>query len=205
MGKKEFEGNRKGHKRIEQGRKTSADLVRIARQLFSRRGYANTSMEEIVRKAGVTRGALYHHFSGKKGLFCAAFEDAQTEIGRRINQAIEGRGSTWDKLVSSTFAFFEACSDPELQQILLIDAPAILGWDVWRRVDEKKTHDTLRSLIKELIDKKVIQPLPLQPITHLIAGAANEAVLFIAQSEDPKRTFEEAWSAMEALLRSLRR
>jgi AcrR family transcriptional regulator len=205
MKEKAIKAKAKGHKRIEQGKKTSADLIRIARQMFSRRGYANSSMEEIVLKAGVTRGALYHHFSSKEGLFLAVFENAQAEIASRIYQASKDQRSAWGKLVSSTFAFFEACSEPELQQIVLIDAPVVLGWNVWRRVDEAKTHDTLRSLLKELIDTKVIQPLPLRPIAHLIAGAANEAVLFIAQSEDPKKTFKETWSAMETLLRSLRR
>lgn len=205
MKEKKLKTEGKGHKKVEQGQKTSAELVKIARQMFSRKGYAETSMEEIVLNAGVTRGALYHHFSSKKGLFLAVFEEAQEEIASRIFQAGKSQRSAWDKLASSTLAFFEACSDPELQQIVLIDAPVVLGWNVWRRVDQEKTHPTLRSILNELINTKVIQPLPLRPIAHLIAGAANEAVLFIAQSKDPKRTFKETWSAMEMLLRSLRR
>lgn len=191
--------------KIQNGQKTSAHLVAIARQIFSTRGYSETSMEEVVREAGVTRGALYHHFDGKKGLFLAAFEDAQTDIANWIAQGAKGKRSTWEKLISCTYAFFEACRDPELQQIVLIDAPAVLGWDVWRRVDEEKTHDILSSLLKELVDDGVIKPLPIEALTHLIAGAANEAVLWIAGSEDPKRALDEAWSTMTALLCSLRK
>jgi AcrR family transcriptional regulator len=191
--------------KIQQGQKTSAELSAIARKIFSIRGYSDTALEEIVREAGVTRGALYHHFEGKKGLFLAAFKDAQTDIANRIIRGGMGERSAWEKLISCTYAFFEACRDPELQRIVLIDAPAILGWGVWRRVDEEKTHNILRSLLKDLIDKGIIKPLPIEPLTHLIAGAANEAVLWIAGSEDPNKAFDEAWSAMETLLYSLRK
>jgi len=177
----------------------------IARKIFSTRGYSDTALEEIVREAGLTRGALYHHFDGKKGLFLAAFENAQSEIAARIIQATGAKGSAWEKLISSTYAFFEACRDIELQRIVLIDAPAILGWDVWLRVDEEKTHENLRTLLKELIEDGVIKPLAVEPLTHLISGACNEAVLWIAQSDDPKKAFDEAWSTMKALLYSLRK
>jgi AcrR family transcriptional regulator len=191
--------------KIQGGQKTSAGLVAIARKIFSSRGYSDTAMEEIVRKAGVTRGALYHHFDGKKALFLAAFEDAQSDIANRIIQGGMGKRSAWEKLISCTYAFFEACRDSELQRIVLVDAPAILGWDVWRRVDEEKTLHILRSLLTELIDKGIIKPLPVEPLTHLVSGAANEAVLWIAGSEDPKKAFEEAWFTMKAFLWSLRK
>ena len=191
--------------KIQRGQKTSAGLVTIARKIFGARGYSDTAMEEIVRKAGVTRGALYHHFDGKKGLFLAAFEDAHTDIANRVIQGGMGKRSAWEKLISCTYAFFEACRDSELQQIVLLDAPAVLGWDVWRRVDEEKTLHILRSLLTELIDKGIIKPLPIEPLTHLLSGAANEAVLWIAGSDDPKKAFEEAWSTMKALLCSLRK
>jgi AcrR family transcriptional regulator len=153
----------------------------------------------------VTRGALYHHFDSKKGLFLAAFEDAHTDIANRIIQGGMGKRSAWEKLISCTYAFFEACRDSKLRQIVLIDAPAVLGWDVWRRVDEEKTLHILRSLLTELIDKGIIKPLSIEPLTHLISGAANEAVLWIAGSEDPKKAFDETWSTMKAFLCSLRK
>jgi AcrR family transcriptional regulator len=191
--------------KVQSGQKTYAELVAIARKVFSKRGYSDTAIEEIVRKAGVTRGALYHHFEGKKGLFLAVFKDAQTDIANRIIQVDRSVRSIWERFILCTYTFFEACSDPELQRIVLIDAPAILGWDVWRKIDEEKTHDVLRSHLKELLDRGIIKPLPIEPLTHLISGAANEAVLWIAGSDDPKRAFDEAWSTMKAFLNSLRK
>jgi AcrR family transcriptional regulator len=191
--------------KVQSGQKTYAELVAIARKVFSKRGYSDTAIEEIVRKAGVTRGALYHHFEGKKGLFLAVFKDAQTDIANRIIQVDKRVRSIWERFISCTYTFFEACSDPELQRIVLIDAPAILGWDVWRKIDEEKTHDILRSHLKELLDRGIIKPLPIEPLTHLISGAANECVLWIAGSDDPKRALDEAWSTMKAFLNSLRK
>ena len=191
--------------RIQRGQKTSARLVAIARQAFSAGGYSDTAMEEIVQKAGVTRGALYHHFDGKKGLFLAAFEDAQTDIANRIIEVDKSKRSIWEKFISCTFAFFEACLDSQIQRIVLIDAPAILGWDVWRRVDEEKTLHLLRSHLQALVKGGIIKSFPIEPLTHLISGAANEAVLWIAGSEDPRKAFNEAWATMEKLLYSLRK
>ena len=190
---------------IQRSEQTSAQLIAIARKLFSTRGYADTSLEEIVLKAGMTRGALYHHFEGKKGIFSAVFENALTEIANRVALAEKGQRSIWEKFISCTYAFFEACLDSDLQRIVLIDGPAVLGWDVWRRIDEAKTLDILRSHLKELLDRGIIKPLPLEPLTHLISGAVNETVLWIAGSEDPKKAFDQAWSTINAILGSLRK
>jgi len=190
---------------IERSQKTSAQLVAIARKLFITYGYAGTPLEEIVRQAGMTRGALYHHFEGKNGIFLAAFESALTDIANQVIQVDKSKRPIWDRFVACAYEFFESCLDSDLQQIVLIDGPAVLGWDVWRRIDEAKTLDILRSHLKELLDRGIIKPLPLEPLTHLISGAVNETVLWIAGSEDPKKAFDEAWSTMNAILGSLRK
>jgi len=191
-------------KRVENGRKTTIKLLRIARRMFSKRGYGNTSMEEIVRKADVTRGALYHHFSGKKELFLRVFEDALADVVKCLDKPPGEAANTWEKLLASTYAYLKACIDPELQQIILIDAPAILGWDVWRRVDEEKSVHILKGLLTKLMDEEVIESMPVDALTHIISGAVNESVLWIAQSQDPKKALEEVWSTMKWLLNSLR-
>ena len=192
-------------RKIETGKKTAAQLVAVARKYFTTRGYSKTSLEDVVREAGVTRGALYHHFDGKKGLFLSVFDDVQAEIGHRIIEVDESQLSIWDKFVACNRVFFEACLDSELQQIVLIDAPVVLGWSTWRNIDEKRTLGILRSHLKELIEKEIIKPLPLEPLTHLISGANNETLLWIAGSEDPKKAFEEAWSTITEFLESLRK
>jgi len=191
--------------KIETGKETAAQLVAVARKFFSTRGYSNTTLEDVAREAGVTRGALYHHFGGKKGLFLAVFNDVQTEIANRLHKVDKCGFPIWDRFVSCTRVFFEACLDSELQQVVLIDAPAVLGWDIWRRIDEEKTLGILRSHLKELIDQGIIKPLPIEPLTHAISGANNETLLWVAESEDPRKAFEEAWFTINQFLRSLRK
>lgn len=189
----------------QRSQKTSAQLIAVAKKLFSTRGYSDTSQEEIVRQAGLTRGALYHHFEGKRGLFLAVFEDALAEIANRVNKAEKSTCSTWDNLIACTHEFFAACLDSDLQRIVLIDAPAVLGWDVWRQVDQAKTLDILRSHLKQLLDSKAIHPIPIEPLTHFISGAVNESVLWISGASDPKKTFDESWPAFEAILNTLKK
>ena len=191
--------------KIENGQRTAAHLIAIAKKFFTSRGYSNTALDDVVREAGVTRGALYHHFDGKKGLFLAVFNDVQAEIANRIIKVDKSGLSIWDRFISCTRVFFEACLDSELQQIVLIDAPAVLGWDIWRKIDEEKTLGTLRSHLEELTDKGIIKPLPIEPLTHAISGANNETLLWISESDDPKKAFDEAWPTINALLCSLRK
>ncbi|MCK5703732.1 MAG: TetR/AcrR family transcriptional regulator, partial [Cyclobacteriaceae bacterium] len=179
-------------------------LIEIAKKLFSAQGFSNTSMEEIVQKAGMTSGALYHHFGGKKGLFLAVFKSTLTEIADRISQVEKSKLTIWEKFISCTHEFYEACLDSDLQQIVLIDGPSVLGLDVWRRIDEETTLDILRSHLKELREKGIIKPLPTEQLTHFISGAVNESVLRIAGSKDPKKTFDEEWHAMSDFLNLLK-
>ena len=179
-------------RKIETGKKTAAQLVAVARRFFTTQGYSKTSLEDVVREAGVTRGALYHHFDGKKGLFLAVFTEAQADIANRLIEVDKSGSSIWDRFISCNRVFLEACLDSELQKIVLIDAPAVLGWDMWRKIDEEKTLGILRSHLKELIEKGIIKPLPLEPLTHAISGANNEVLLWIAESDDPKKAFDEA-------------
>ncbi len=153
----------------------------------------------------MTRGALYHHFDGKKGLFMAVFEDVQAEIGHRILEVDKSELSIWDKLISCNRVFFEACLDSELQQIVLIDAPVVLGWATWRKIDEERTLGILRSHLKELMEKEIIKSLPLEPLTHAISGANNETLLWIAESDDPKTALDEVLATINEFLESLRK
>jgi len=190
--------------KIENGQKTAAHLVAIAIKFFRTQGYSKTALEDVVQEAGVTRGALYHHFDGKKGLFLAVFDDVQAEISNRIMEVDKSSVSIWDRFILCTRVFFEACLDSELQQIVLIDAPSVLGWNTWRKLDEEKTFSILRSHLNELIDKGIIKPLPIEPLTHAISGANNETLLWISESDDPKKAFDEAWSTIKEFLESLR-
>jgi len=195
----------KSRSRIETGQKTAAHLVTIAREHFRTRGYSGTALEDIAKEAGLTRGAVYHHFDGKKGLFLAVFTDAQADIANRLIKVDKSELSIWDRFIACNRLFLEACLDSELQRIVLIDAPAILGWDIWRKVDEEKTLGILGSHLKELIYEGIIKPLPLEPLTHAISGANNEVLLWIAESGDQEKAFDEAFSTINEFLWSLRK
>lgn len=190
--------------KIEQGETTVHNLIAVARQLFSERGYAGVSTEEIVRAAQVTRGALYHHFSSKSDLFLAVFEDAQREIADRIEQAATAASDPWAGLLAGSRAFLEASIDPHFQQIVIVDAPAVLGWELWRRVDAVHGLNELKIGLTELMKAGLIKLQPLDALTHLLAGAMNEAALWIAQSPNPPQALEEAMATLETLLQALR-
>lgn len=191
--------------KIKAGQQTAAHLVSIARKHFKTRGYSKTAIEDIAKEANMTRGAIYHHFGGKKGLFLAVFTEAQADIATRLIKIDRSGLPLWDRFVSCNRAFLEACLDSDLQRIVLIDAPSVLGWDTWRKIDEEKTLGILRSHLKELINTGIIKSLPLEPLTHAISGANNEVLMWIAQSENPKMALSEALTAIDDILWSLRK
>jgi len=186
---------------------TIQTLLAVAMQEFSEKGYAGASTEAIVKEAKVTRGALYHHFKGKKDLFYAVFKAAQLEIGNRIEADADAADGPWGGLISGCKAFLKACSDPALQQIVVIDAPAVLDWNTYRAVDENLPGSGL-SLLKEclqdLVDQKMIKPIAVDALAHLLSGAMDEAAVWIAQSENPSKSLAEAQHTLIVLIQSLK-
>lgn len=196
--------SKKVNARVEHGKETTQKLINTARQVFSKCGYGRASTEEIVNLAGVTRGALYHHFENKKGLFEAVLDDAQKDIASRIMHAVERESNLWDQFVAGCRAFLESCIDPSLQQIVVIDGPAVVGWEIWRRIDSVHGLNLLKDGLRELVKAGIIKPLPIDPIAHLLSGAMNEAALWIAQSKEPKKALSEVMNSLEILLKSLK-
>lgn len=193
--------------KVEQSKATIGKLVAVGTREFSQKGYAAASTEEIVRLAGVTRGALYHHFKNKQDLFLAVFKEAQREIGRRIEARAEAESDLWRQLIVGCRAFLEACSDPVLQPIVVIDAPSVLKWSVYREVDATLPGSglsLLKECLRELIIAKIIRPLSVDALAHLLSGAMDEAAVWIAQSTDSKKSLKEAQGTLETLLASLR-
>lgn len=190
--------------KVIQGEATVQNLIEVARQLFSEQGYMAVSTEEIVQSAQVTRGALYHHFSGKRELFLAVFEAVQAEIGERIEQAAMALPDPWEGFMAGCRAFLETCLDPHIQRIVFIDAPAVLGWDLWRRVDATSGMVPLKEGLMALREAGLIKPHSLDALAHLLSGAMNEAALWIAQAPNPAEALEEAMAGLEMLLQGLR-
>ena len=183
---------------------TRKALVDVARRLFAKRGYADVGTEEIVRRAGVTRGALYHHFSGKEDLFRAVAEQVEEEMTRKSAEAALAHQDPWEQQRAGWDAFLDACLDPAVQRIILLDAPSVLGPKAWREIASKYGLALVQFGIQSLIDAGLIAKQPVDPLAHLVIGALSEAAVVIAQAEDTEAARTEMGAALERLMTGLR-
>jgi AcrR family transcriptional regulator len=177
---------------------TRAALLKAARTIFAEQGYAAAATEEIVRRAKVTRGALYHHFEDKRSLFDAVASEVAREIAEKID-AMTPMDDPLKALIVGTGAFLDACLDPAVRRIYLIDAPAVLGWHRWREIDAPHGVRSLREGVSAMLAERPDDALAVEPTTFLLAGAFNEAALWIAEAKDEK----EARRAMDRSLAAL--
>jgi AcrR family transcriptional regulator len=191
-------------RRDEVARATRDALVQAGLDLFAKRGYSEVGTEEIVARAKVTRGALYHHFEDKRDLFRAVHHRVEEELIAGIGAAMGEVADPWELMLAGTRAFLDACEEPAVKQIALIDAPAVLGWDEWRQIDERYGLGLTRTAIGGAIEAGVLKPVPLEPISHLLLAALSEAALMIASAEDPASTRREVEAALIELLEGLR-
>jgi AcrR family transcriptional regulator len=168
--------------RAQQREKTRQSLLREGRRLFADGGYAAVGLSEIVSAAGVTKGALYHHFDSKAAVFRAVLESVQQEVGDRVAAAAEEHEDPWLQFTSGCQEFLTATTDPEIQRIMLVDGPAVLGWSEWRAMDEIHSARHLTDALNDLAEAGVIAPQPVAPLAHLLSGAMNEAALWLASS-----------------------
>jgi AcrR family transcriptional regulator len=183
---------------------TKARLLAVARRLFVEHGFAGVPAEELVRQAGLTRGALYHHFGGKEGLFAALHEIIQQEVTARINAAAMQAPDAWAGLRAGCHAFLQACVDPEVQRIMLLDAPVVLSWERWREVDARYGLGSLKQGLRYAMERGFIAEQPIDPLAHLLVGAMNEAAMWIARAPAPDEALRQATVALDALLEGVR-
>jgi len=181
---------------------TRAALLKAARTIFAEQGYHAAATEEIVRRAKVTRGALYHHFEDKRALFDAVASDVAREIAKRIDEATS-MDDPLRALIEGTGAFLDACLDPAVRRIYLIDAPAVLGWHRWREIDAPHGVRSLREGVTAMLDAHPVDGLAVEPTTFLLAGAFNEAALWVAEARDEKAARREMDRALAALIERL--
>jgi len=151
---------------------TRAALITAARRLFGAEGFAEVGAERIAREAGMTRGALYHQFADKADLFAAVLDQVEAEIALRVAGAVAG----FDPADSTT--------EPDLQRIVLLDGPSVLGWGRWREICLRHTVGLIAAFLQDGIDRGSLPPQPVQALTHVLVGAVDEAALYIAQAGD---------------------
>ncbi|WP_228973268.1 TetR/AcrR family transcriptional regulator [Streptomyces sp. DH12] len=186
--------------RAEQRAATRQALLAEGQRRFADGGYHQVVLAEVARAAGVTKGAAYHHFESKAGLFRAVVSVVQQQLGERVATAAEQYEDLWEQLRAGCRAFLAAGTDPAVRQILLVDAPAVLGWDEWRALDEESSAHHLAEALAALVAAGVIADQPVEPLARLLSGAMNEAALWIARGGDP----HAAEQALDRLLAGLR-
>lgn len=190
-------------KRVAQGTATRAALVTAARELFGEQGFAETSTDEVVVRAGVTKGALYHHFAGKEDLFRAVFEQVQLEVSDAAVVAFLGPDS-WEALVRGCALWVEAHRDPAVRRIVMQDARAVLGWEEVRAIETRFAAVALRGALRKAMHAGVITRQPLRPLSLLLMGALGEACLYIAEAEDPTVATQEVDALITTALSAFR-
>ena len=192
------------NRKVEQGEVTRAALVTAARDLFAERGFAGTATEEIVQRANVTRGALYHHFTGKDDLFRAVFEALEAEIADRVIQAAAHARDPVEQITAGLDAFLDACLEPAVQRIVLLEGPSVLGWETWHEIDTQYAFGLTLAALQIGIDNGVIRRQPVEPLAHLVLGAIVQAGMVVARADDPARALEEMRTAFGHILDGLR-
>jgi len=178
---------------VDRSATTRAALVAAARRLFAEQGFGGVGTEAIVMAAGVTRGALYHQFADKTALFEAVYEAIEEDLAKGLGDRILASGvkDPIEALALGADAWLDACREPEVQQIVLIDGPAVLGWVRWRDIGLRYGLGLVEGLLAQAIEVGRIPPQPISPLAHVLVGALDEAALYIARSEDQRTASEE--------------
>ena len=188
----------------ERSASTRAALIAAARALFTERGYAGVGTEEIVRRAEVTRGALYHHFADKKDLFRAVHEQMEEELVAQIVEAMAGVEDPLELLLTGARRFLDICTDPTWTRIPLIEAPSVLGWAEWREIDMRYSLGLITAGLEGGMEAGALRRQPVRPLAHVLLAAMGEAGLMIATAKDPKAEREEVEATLVALMGALR-
>ena len=182
---------------------TRRRLVTAARSLFGARGYASVGTEEIVQAAGVSRGALYHQFRDKAELFAAVAEEVEAEIVDRVASGAGTAADPVEELRTGIRLFLDACAEPEVERIILLDAPAVLGWESWRDLAARYGLGLVQIALQSAMDAGAIVPQPVDPLAHFVIGALDECALYVARAQDPATAREECVAIFDRIFRSL--
>jgi AcrR family transcriptional regulator len=184
---------------------TRAALVAAARPLFGERGYAGVGTVELAEAAGVSRGALYHQFTDKRDLFHAVVEDAETELIGRITARIatSDPADPLAALADGAEVLIDAVLEPDLRRILALDAPSVLGWEVWREITERYGLGLIEGALAAAVAAGALPDRPLRPLADLLGGAINEGALYVATADDVATARAETLAALRALLSGL--
>ena len=188
--------------RKETMRENRAKLIMAGRQAFAESGYAAASMDELTARVGLTRGALYKNFGDKRGLLAAVVDQIDTDMASRAREIGLKAANEWQALLAEGAAYIEMALDPEVQRIVLLDGPAVLG-DPSLWPSQNSCLQVTRSALERLMAKGIIKPLDAEAAARLVSGAALNAALWVAASDDPQVVLPKAVEAFKALAEGL--
>lgn len=184
---------------------TRAALVDSAVALFTEHGYAGTSLDEVAKRARVTKGALYHHFLGKQALFEAAFDAVETRMIDGLQRIINGPQPPWERTLAGLREFITNCLDPAYQRIAIHEAPVVMGWQRWREAEDHFSFGVIRDSLQNLVDAGEIDEVPIEVTARLLFGALSSAATTIAGSADQQKVGAQVEAVIVQLLQRLRR
>lgn len=195
--------------KAEQSERTRAALMKTARTMFAERGYARTSLEEVARRAAMTTGALYHQYRDKQDLFRAVLDELQVETFERIRERSRARvgpagRQSWERFAAAAQLALDCFMDPVFCQIVMVDGPAVLGWQAWHRIRVEHMLKHLRQVLEQQMDQGHISREPVEPLAHLLFGALSEAGMLIAHAADKRAARKEIGASALRLFERLK-
>ncbi len=184
---------------------TRGKLIATGRALFAENGFADTSTDDILSASGVSRGAMYHHFSSKTELFQAVFEAVEDDLTNDVMVAATASSETDPmRILEAGFdAFLDQCRNPEVQRIVMLEGPTVLGWDTWHELDERYAFGTIKFVLATAADSGRIEPDAVDPLSHLLLGAIMQAGMVVARADDPAAAKKAMVASFAQLLSSL--
>ena len=188
------------NKNVERGQATRAHLIDVATRLFAARGYDGTSIEAVLTEAGVSRGSLYHHFPGKDALFMAVLESVGARVAQRGAEAAQDTQDPVAALRAGGLAWIRMAGDQDVRQIMLIDAPAVLGWERWRELDEQGPLGEIKAALAYAAEAGSIERRHVDTFAHIVLAAANEMAMMIARADDPAAALSAGETAFAEFL-----
>lgn len=182
---------------------TTRTLVAAAHRLFATRGFAATPIEDVLKAAGIARGGLYHHFASKTELFRAVFEEQEKRLMAAVSDATADKHDAWAALRAGCEAFLDACLDPAVQRIVLIDAPSVIGWEAMREIESRYALALLEGGLERAMQAGKLAKRPTRPLAHFLLGALSESAMAIARAPDPAATMQASKRELTRLLTAL--
>jgi AcrR family transcriptional regulator len=191
------------NKRVEQGQATRAALIGVATGLFAANGYDRTAIPAVLDAAGVSRGALYHHFASKEALFEAVLQAVEAQATLKVTRAAGGATDPLDGLRRGCAAYLAMCRDPVVRQISLIDAPAVVGWERWREIDEQHAFGLVKAAIAAIAADGRVKPELVDVMAHMVLAALLEVALLVARADQGRIAIRRGQEAIDELLTAL--